>query len=61
MKRQVPNGYKKVSANLSLRLVDGLNALARKHVTTFSRELERAVKLYLEEKGEQQTRNPDRR
>jgi hypothetical protein len=56
--KQVPNGYKKISVNVKVSLVEGLIMRARKDIITFSRALERAVKYYLEEKdGEPQSAN----
>jgi hypothetical protein len=49
LNKQVPEGYKKISVNIRIPLVEGLVNKARKDIITFSRVLERAVKKYLEE------------
>lgn len=49
--KQVPEGYKKISVNVRVSLVEGLIRRARIDIITFSRALERAVKYYLEDKN----------
>jgi len=47
--KQVPEGYKKISVNVRISLMIEMVQVARKLAISFTRAVERAFKLFIEE------------